>query len=80
MPYVQYYLMEIDVSVQSEVDDETAKRLQAKGIVMRDEPFPGIRIIPRDRSEWPDDLKELMRILPGQVTATAPAPDVPDHK
>jgi hypothetical protein len=60
MPYVQYYLMEIDVSVQSEVDDEIAKRLQAKGIAMMDEPFSGIRIVPRDRSEWPDDLKKLM--------------------
>jgi hypothetical protein len=80
MPYVQYYLMEIDVSVQSEVDDETAKKLQARGIALMDEPFPGIRIVPRDRSEWPDDLKELMEILPGQVTATAPAPDSTDHK
>ena len=54
--YVRMYDIVGDFFWQCEVNLAAATKARADGCAVSDQPFEGVRILPRLRSEWPEDI------------------------
>jgi hypothetical protein len=57
MPYVKFYDGPWDAILQTEMSEDEAKKHPYYHVMeVSDTPFEGVRVVPRNRSEWPEDI------------------------